>query len=737
MISTSDISVRFAQALPRISQSPKFRQAQATRPTGDSFVRFGASTSTPLPPRLNLVEILAMLGNDKDGVAKDKTGIKVSKHFVDADQPTSITYGKLYDSIRAMAHGYRELGLGAGSKIAMAETNTLDFFSSYFGGLAIEATMVPINLLALQDSATKAQRLAHMLSTPMIGGNNDPVDAFVLGEDANDHKEGKAIVEETPGVDAFGFGADRELFASMYDLQNVLKLKKSTLLRKLMGPMIERVVVGKPAEGLKRLFYNKYNPLYRVLSKKAATEEKKENLNTFFNALPAKMKLITPEQKVRLTSTGKMLHPSQMQTRPAPDQVADILYTSGTSGNPKGVSLTHRNLTATVQTLTHATQGIIGQDDVILMGLPLFHIFGKAVMLTALSRQLELAKEGKSLQTVMLPSLSQAIKNLDKVVQTIADYKITTLPAVPVFLEKLLDYVEDKPEEKAKLASLKTVVSGGDKLKEKTFNDLKALNPDMNIIEGYGSSEAGVVFINTSGVYGYLGMPIAGVDVKIVPSLNDPNEGELLVKSEATSKRYVKGTVDGEKGASTSLLDDKGYYHTGDIVRYVPEYGYKMVGRNSFFIKIAGEKRSPEEIEQAIRLAVPAVNDAMTVPHDAGTEQERAVSVVVTEDPTVTEDSIKAAMGKLVAEGTLAGWKIPRHIIVLNQRRMPVRFDNGFKRDAGYKIIRQFLEQALALKGTDGTPAVVFHNKDSRQPGHTDVNDKEALQTLIDSYNQG
>lgn len=647
---------------------------------------------------VKLTDLLARLGK---GPHRHETAFAISRYFAPGRQEQSITFDRLYEGILRMAAGYRSLGLGRGAKIAIAETNTVDFFTSYFGGLAIGATMVPMNLLALQDESSKTLRLTHMLGTP------------------------KLHASDTPGVDAYIFGED-PMFAKMHGLKKVLKLKK---LKPLLTPVLKRF-----GENASPHLWEK--PLFSLLGKNAKTPREKQDLWTLFERLPEAMRVISPEDKQALMAAHP--HPPDTRIPLSDEQVADIVFTSGTSGNPKGVALTHGNLAFTVKSLTDATEGIIQDGDVLLMGLPFFHIFGKAVMLTAFSRQQALSEHGGKVGIVLLPSLSKAVQNLDGILKTIQDYRVTILPAVPVFLEKLAETLERHPEKKPMVRTLKIIISGGAALKLETYNAFKAINPDIVLMEGYGSSEAGINLLNTQDVSGYVGHPLPGVETALIPDAENMEKGELLVRSPGVSHGYVEGTVErhGSGKADLTIAGPGGWFRTGDIVRMEPGNGYKIIGRDSFFIKIDNEKRSPGEIEEAVLLAHPAIKDVMVVARHAGTIQEHAVALVVSEDPEVSEGAIKQSMDKLAQKSMITRWKIPKHIVVLHQPRMPERFDNGFKRDAGYKVIRQFIQELEALKNDSGEPAILFHPRsETCKREWTEIFDLEIFQSCVDRYN--
>lgn len=648
--------------------------------------------------RLSMLDILSKLGSPAEGICRDHAAVTVSRYFAPNREEASLTYGELFENVTRMASVYRGMGLGDGSKIAMAETNSLDFFGTYFGGLAVGATMVPINLLALQDESSKTRRLVHMLATPKLGP------------------------QDRPGVDAYVLGAD-PMFEKMQSLGKILKMKKNPLVRRFLDPVITRFGQGQPPQGLDGLLFN-------VLKKNAPTPKAREDLMVLFQGLPASMRLVSPQERNQLLAQASQSAGVQMTF---PDEkIADILYTSGTSGNPKGVALTHGNLAFSVKSLTDGTEDVICDNDVLLMGLPFFHIFGKAVMLTAFSRQLALAPQGGRVEMVLLPSLSKAVQNLDGILKTIQEYGVTILPAVPVFLEKLVAYLRIHPNKAEMLSSLKTIISGGAGLKVETYEALKNLNPSLRIIEGYGSSEGGINLLNKTGVQGYVGTPLPGNEIGLEGSSEDPSKGELLVRSDGVSAGYVEGTTDSK---SLTIADESGWFRTGDVVSYDPNHGFKIIGRDSFFIKIDNEKRSPGELEEAVKLAHPSIVDVMVVPHLAGSIHEMPVGVVVTPDTSVTEASLKTALYQLAKDNQITRWKIPKHLIVLHQETMPPRFDNGFKRDAGYKVVREFFNR-LVTDSPEGSAPVALRSKgEGSRWEWTEVLDTERFHAIAQHYN--
>ncbi len=642
-----------------------------------------------------ILDILAEMGDSQRNPNADQPAFIISRYFAPNRQEQAVTFRDLHRDIGAMAAVYRDMGMGQSSRIALAETNSREFFGSYFGGLAVGATLVSINLLALQDESSTIRYLTHMLSSPRLGTDGQPgVDLFVIGDDPT--------------------------LSKLHGLHKVLRLKQNPLVRKFLNRRIGRFAEGLPPAGLDHL-------VFRLLARRAKTPRERRDLQVLFSQLPARMRMLTPAERARRLENTHPMHPIN-PSFPA-EKTAEVLFTSGTSGYPKGVALTHGNLAFTVQSLTEGTGDIICENDVLLMGLPFFHIFGKAVMLAALSRQMEVARRGGSVQVVILPSLSRAIQNLDGVLKTIQDYRVTLLPTVPIFLEKLVHYLRLHPHKRPMLESLRIVISGGAALKPDTCDTLKGWLPQLRIIEGYGSSEGGINLLNKEGSAGYVGMPLPGVETRLVPSGGEPgleaSTGELWVRSGGVSAGYVPGTAD---SADLAIAREGGWFHTGDLVAWHPEHGYKIHGRESFFIKIDNEKRAPGELEEAIRLASPRVLDAWAVAHRPG-PGEKAVAVVVTRDADATEDSLKQAMNQLAKDNLITRWKIPRHILVLHRDTLPSRFDQPFKREAAYKFVRQFIEEAVA------GGIVAFHDEAGKaRASRTEVVDPAALERLADQY---
>lgn len=697
---------RFGQSLPLSPQQPDIFTRNTTTP------RFGQTFETsPEAQQIrsaNLVEMLYELGNDRTGLLRNKTAMTVSSHFAPEGEPTSLTYGELFNDVQKMATAYRQMGMGKGSKVALAETNSLDFFSSYFGGLAAGATMLPINLLALLDNTTKVGTLLHMLATPRLAG------------------------DRKAGVDGFVVGADKDTFSEIWKMETVSQVKRQEgKFRKLpipgyregLGPVLVRYAEGTPAKNFfERLLYKKF-------AKEVKTDEEKQKFLTLLAGLPQQMRFITPATKKRFIRKADPMHVTSLERSPDTSSVADILYTSGTTGKPKGVALTHDNLRFSIGSLSKATENIFQDNDVVLLGLPLFHIFGKAVMMITLNKQLEWAKEAqgnpgqaKKLGLVLLPSLKQAMGDFAGVVKTIHEDKVTVLPSVPKFLDSLVEYVDAHPGSERMLKSLRVIISGGSAISRQTHDALLRINPNLKIMNGYGSSEGGINTLNTDGNYGNVGTLMPGVEAKL-GTPDDDGRAALYVRSPGVSVGYVAGTKTGD----TDITDAEGWYKTGDTVKIDDKNRVSIAGRDGDFIKKGGERYHRTEFEQAVRDAVPDVTDALCVAWNAGLPDEREVVVLTTTNKNITEASVKKAVLENVSPE--ARWQIPRHVVVLNRDTMPQRFIvSPMKREDGYKNVMSFVNEAVK------SSVLELQEKTDGEREKTLVSDPAGLARLAESY---
>jgi malonyl-CoA/methylmalonyl-CoA synthetase len=325
------------------------------------------------------------------------------------------------------------------------------------------------------------------------------------------------------------------------------------------------------------------------------------------------------------------------------DDVAVILYTSGTTGRPKGAMITHGNLAANGLALKQIWG--FTRDDVLLHALPIFHIHGLFVachcVLLSGSKMLFLPKFSADTIIKLLP-------------------RATVLMGVPTFYTRLLD----NPDFTAEVCSnMRLFISGSAPLLEQTFAEFQQ-RTGHTILERYGMTETGM---NTSNPLegerkaGTVGFPLPGVTARIVDDAGQAVErntvGNLQIKGDNVFLGYWCMP---DKTAEEFTKD--GYFKTGDMAT-LDENGYlSIVGRGKDMVITGGFNVYPKEIELLIDELEGVVESAVIgVPHpDFG----EAVTAVVTRDvnnKACTEENIIAAL-----KPKLANYKIPKRVMFVD-----------------------------------------------------------------------
>jgi long-chain acyl-CoA synthetase len=325
----------------------------------------------------------------------------------------------------------------------------------------------------------------------------------------------------------------------------------------------------------------------------------------------------------------------------ADDDDAVILYTSGTTGQPKGAQLTHANLTRnaqlTAETLLHAAP-----DDVVMGCLPLFHVFGLTCGLNA-------TVVGAATLT-LLPRFDAA-----QALHIIERDRVTIFEGVPTMYAGML---HSPAAADADTSSLRLCISGGAAMPveilhafEKTFGCI--------ILEGYGLSETSPVASfnhpDAERKPGSIGTPVRGVEMRVVDANGadvPPGEvGEIAIRGHNVMKGYW------DKPEATAEAIPDGWFRTGDLAR-VDEDGYfYIVDRKKEMIIRGGYNVYPREIEEVL-YEHPAVAEAAVVgiPHDSLGEEVGA-AVALKPGATATPEELQAYVKERVA-----AYKYPRHV---------------------------------------------------------------------------
>ena len=300
-----------------------------------------------------------------------------------------------------------------------------------------------------------------------------------------------------------------------------------------------------------------------------------------------------------------------------PDDPAVILYTSGTTGNPKGVTLTNRNIHFQCNTVVPSIIPFTHEDRVVGV-LPLYHVYGLANGLVAC------VNYGACM--VMIAQYSP--QNL---LDAIADNQATIMPAIPSMYQHLLTVARSRTARIPK--SLKYCVSGGAPLSVSVLREFMTVF-ETQISEGYGLTETtSSVCCNVAGdgyKEGSIGHAATGVEMSVFD--DEGNEvgagevGEIVIRSETVTPGYWNNDAATEESFSPG-----GWFHTGDL-GYVDEDGvFFITDRKKDLIIRGGFNISPREVEEVIMLH-PKVREAAVVAAESKRGEETVKAFIVLQD---------------------------------------------------------------------------------------------------------
>ncbi|MGW1493528.1 long-chain-fatty-acid--CoA ligase [Streptomyces sp. NPDC002402] len=357
-----------------------------------------------------------------------------------------------------------------------------------------------------------------------------------------------------------------------------------------------------------------------------------------------------------VTKLSEFTHgrPTVFETVPTNEaDTAVVLYTSGTTGRPKGAELTHSNMVQ--NTLLANRQFGMDSGDVHLLTLPLFHSFGQTVQLNAAF--------ASGATIVLLPRF-----HAGAVLEAMEREGVTFFAGVPTMYWALLTYEAADRYDLAGIArNLRISVCGGSPLPAEV---LKGFEERFNvpILEGYGLSETSPIAtfnrLDRPRRLGSIGLPVWGVEVKIArgdgTECDTDEPGEICVRGHNVMKGYL-----GLPDATAEAIDADGWFHTGDIgTRDADGYLY-IVDRIKDLIIRGGFNVYPREVEEVL-LTHPDISFAAVVgvPHDSHGEEVKAY-VIRKPGATTAEDELVAWCRR-----NMAGYKYPR--LVEFRDRLPM-----------------------------------------------------------------
>lgn len=330
--------------------------------------------------------------------------------------------------------------------------------------------------------------------------------------------------------------------------------------------------------------------------------------------------------------------------RSTTDDLATVIFSSGSTGDPKGVMLTHHNILANIRQVTQVF--MLGPSDKLLGILPFFHSFGFTVTLwlAAVHR----------IGVVFHPNPLDA-KSISELV---ARYQVTFLVATPTFLQTYMRRCS--PEH---FGSLQYVLVGAEKLPERlsmAFEDMFGIRP----LEGYGCTECSPVvavngrdfrapgFRQIGARRGTIGQPLPGVIARIVDPESmqtlPPNQpGMLLVKGPNVMKGYL-----GRPEKTAEVLKD-GWYITGDIASMEEDGFLRITDRLTRFSKIGGEMVPHIRIEEKLQELAETTEQLFVV--SAVPDEKKGERIIVLH--TLPEEKLRPILEKLAQSDLPALWK--------------------------------------------------------------------------------
>jgi acyl-CoA synthetase (AMP-forming)/AMP-acid ligase II len=339
-----------------------------------------------------------------------------------------------------------------------------------------------------------------------------------------------------------------------------------------------------------------------------------------------------PMGAVPFDSLRSETHVGIPAVRVVPTDVAFLPWSSGTSGLPKSVVLTHRNLVASLCQTRPVHQ--VGEDDVVIAALPLFHAFGFQVTLNLSLLQ--------GATVVILPRFE-----LDAFLSAVQDHAVTRAEVVPPIVLALA--TSDRVDA-FDLSSLRVVTAGAAPLDGDLARSFAA-RIGCRLKQGYGMTELGGSS-HTAPDHGpdkpeSIGPALPGVECRVIDNATGtevgPGEsGELLIRCAAVMEGYL-----GNPAATAAMIDADGWLHTGDVVTVDRDGWFRVTGRIKELIKYKGFQVAPAELE-GVLLTHPAVGDAAVVrsPDEIAGEVPKAFIVL---RGSVSADELVGWLGERVA----------------------------------------------------------------------------------------
>jgi acyl-CoA synthetase (AMP-forming)/AMP-acid ligase II len=330
------------------------------------------------------------------------------------------------------------------------------------------------------------------------------------------------------------------------------------------------------------------------------------------------------------------------------DDVCDVLFTSGTTGSPKGVLMTHAQTLRQFHDWCEMT-GLAEGDRYVVVN-PFFHMFGyKAGCLPSLMR-------GATLYP-------KAVFDVDDVLRTVSAERVSVLPGPPTLYQAILDHPQRK---RFDLSSLRIAVTGSADIPVELIRRLREELPFRKIITGYGLTEAGTVTGTApeddfETIATTVGRARPGLELRIADdagaALPVGEAGEVLVRGYSVMRGYLDDPAE-----TARAIDPDGWLHTGDL-GVLDARGYlRIVGRKKDMYIVGGFNAYPAEIENLL-LGHPAVSRAAVVGMPDARLGEVGMAFVV------PVPGAELRPGELIewARSAMANYKVPRAVEIVSE----------------------------------------------------------------------
>ncbi|WJY67209.1 long-chain-fatty-acid--CoA ligase [Corynebacterium auris] len=368
-------------------------------------------------------------------------------------------------------------------------------------------------------------------------------------------------------------------------------------------------------------------------------------------------------------------HPAPPPATVTQDDTAFILYTSGTTGEPKGAPLTHGNLNASLVTGLEWLKDWGEHDEKVLAVLPLFHVYGLMLNFSlAISSAAQIVLVAAPKPELMYPAIEKT--------------KPTMLPGVPTLYERIAAWATDNNKD---LSSIRNAFSGAATLPTTTLELWESVTGGR-LVEGYGLTETAPILtanpMNGKHRPGYVGVPYPHTDIRIAnpdtpaETMPDGEPGELLARGPQVFSGYLNKPEANEKAFHD------GWFRTGDMAIMEPDGFIRLVARIKEMIITGGFNVYPDEVEQVLKQH-PDIDDVAIVGRPRPDGSEDVVACVTLHEGAPLDPDALADY----ARTHLTPYKVPRTFYY---------FDT-LERDQTGKIRRKAVQKTLLTMIEEGT----------------------------------